>query len=50
MERYAARNIAVLRTDFDGEVALRFGADGIAAEGYRAHYRRYWQSPLLISP
>jgi competence protein ComEC len=50
MERYAARNIRVLRTDFDGEVAMRFGADGIAAEGYRAHYRRYWQAPLLISP
>ena len=49
MERYATRKIRVLRTDLDGEIALRFDAQGLAAEGYRSHYRRYWQSPLLIS-
>jgi competence protein ComEC len=49
IERYAQRKARVLRTDFDGEVALRFAADGFSAEGYRDHYRRYWQSPLLIS-
>ena len=49
MERYATRKIRVLRTDLDGEIALRFEAQGVAAEGYRSHYRRYWQSPLLIS-
>ena len=45
MEHYAERNIRVLRTDLDGEIALRFGAEGVRAEGYRRHYRRYWQSP-----
>jgi len=50
MERYAERKIRVLRTDFDGEVALRFDALGVSVEGYRSQYRRYWQSPLLISP
>jgi len=49
MERYATRKIRVLRTDLDGEIALRFEAQGVAAEGYRSHYHRYWQSPLLIS-
>jgi competence protein ComEC len=50
MERYAARKIRVLRTDLDGEIALRFDGQGLAAEGYRSQYRRYWQSPLLIVP
>ena len=49
IERYAARKARVLRTDLDGAIALKFGAQGIAAEGYRSRYRRYWQSPLLIS-
>jgi competence protein ComEC len=50
MQRYTARNTRILRTDLDGEIALRFDAQGLAAEGYRSRYRRYWQSPLLISP
>ncbi len=50
IERYAAHNVRVLRTDLDGEIALRFDAQGIAAEGYRSQYRRYWQSALLLSP
>jgi competence protein ComEC len=49
IERYAHHRARVLRTDFDGEVAMRFAATGFAADGYREHYRRYWQSPLLIS-
>ena len=49
IERYAARKTRVLRTDLDGAIALKFDAQGIAAEGYRSRYRRYWQSPLLIS-
>lgn len=50
IERYAGRKTRVLRTDLDGAIALKFSAQGIAAEGYRSRYRRYWQSPLLISP
>lgn len=50
MERYAERKIRVLRTDLDGEIALRFEAQGVSANGYRSQFRRYWQSPLLISP
>jgi competence protein ComEC len=50
IERYVTRKTRVLRTDLDGAIALKFSAQGIAAEGYRGRYRRYWQSPLLISP
>ena len=49
MARYAARKIAVWRTDLDGEIALRFDAQEVGVEGYRTRYRRYWQSPLLMS-
>ena len=48
IERYAARQTRVLRTDLDGAIALKFSAQGIAAEGYRSQYRRYWQSPLSM--
>jgi len=34
----------------DGAIAVKFSERGIAAEGYRSRYRRYWLSPLLISP
>jgi competence protein ComEC len=41
--RYQALGARVLRSDRDGAVALRFTAQGLSAEGYRAQYRRYWQ-------
>jgi competence protein ComEC len=41
--RYEALGSRVLRSDRDGTVMLRFAADGLSAEGYRARYRRYWQ-------
>jgi competence protein ComEC len=50
IERYATRKTQVLRTDLDGAIAVKFSERGIAAEGYRSRYRRYWLSPLLISP
>jgi competence protein ComEC len=49
VERYVTRRMGVVRTDLDGEISLRFTAQGVIAERYRSHYRRYWQSPLLIS-
>ncbi len=42
--RYEALGSRVLRSDHDGAVMLRFSAGGLSAEGYRAQYRRYWQS------
>ena len=43
LARYEAIGSRVLRSDRDGAVMLRFGAQGFLAEGYRASYRRYWQ-------
>ena len=42
--RYEALGSRVLRSDQDGAVLLRFGAEGLSAEGYRGRYRRYWQN------
>lgn len=42
--RYEALGSRVLRSDRDGAVMLRFSAGGLAAEGYREQYRRYWQN------
>ena len=43
LARYRALGLRVLRSDRDGEVALRFTAAGVAAEPYRSKYVRYWQ-------
>ena len=43
VRRYEALGSTVLRTDLDGEVALRFTAAGLITRGYRSQYRRYWQ-------
>jgi len=43
LARYQALGSRVLRSDADGAIALRFNTDGLAASGYRAQYRRYWQ-------
>jgi competence protein ComEC len=42
--RYEALGSRVLRSDHDGAVMLRFDASGLSEQGYRAQYRRYWQS------
>lgn len=47
LSRYGERKIRVLRTDLDGEIALRFAAQGVEVTGYRSQYRRYWQAPLI---
>ncbi|WP_416336519.1 DNA internalization-related competence protein ComEC/Rec2 [Dechloromonas sp. A34] len=43
LERYAAREIPLWRTDRDGAVEIRLAVGGLALSGWRAQYRRYWQ-------
>jgi competence protein ComEC len=51
VDRYRAAGSRIYRTDRDGAIALQFGAaGGIRIEPYRAHYRRYWHTPLAGDP
>jgi competence protein ComEC len=43
--RYAAADARLLRTDYDGAVTVRLGADGAAASTERARRARYWHVP-----
>lgn len=43
LERYAAQEIPLWRTDRDGAVTVRLAAEGLALSGWRGEYRRYWQ-------
>jgi competence protein ComEC len=45
LARYAARGIALLRTDLDGAVTVRLAAAGVRAEAERARRARYWHVP-----
>ena len=44
LERYAALDARVLRTDLDGAVTVRLGPAGVEAEGERVLRPRYWRS------
>jgi len=43
--RYAAAGARLLRTDRDGAITLRLGAQGAAAHTERARRARYWHVP-----
>jgi competence protein ComEC len=43
MERYRAREIALLRTDLDGALTVRLGVAGIALEAERERAAHYWR-------
>ncbi|MBL8385494.1 MAG: DNA internalization-related competence protein ComEC/Rec2 [Burkholderiales bacterium] len=45
LQRYAARGIAITRTDHDGAVLVRISADGMTATPWRDLRRRYWHLP-----
>ncbi len=45
LERYAAQDIVLLRTDRDGAVTLRLAPAGPVAEAERARRPRYWHVP-----
>ena len=45
LARYAARRIALLRTDLHGAVTVRLGGAGARAEAERARRPRYWHVP-----
>lgn len=46
MSRYAARGIAVHRTDLDGAITLAFEPDGERLATWRAERPRYWHAPV----
>jgi beta-lactamase superfamily II metal-dependent hydrolase len=48
MERYAARNIAIHRTDFQGAITVKFvPGQAVAVSSFRDRERHYWQdSPM----
>ena len=48
MERYAARRIAVYRTDYLGAITVKFAAGSKPSlSGFRVEQRRYWLDPPL---
>ncbi len=47
VERYEEGGAQVLRTDLDGAVTVRLGAQGIEAEVERAAQGRYWRDRRL---
>ena len=44
LERYAALQTKVLRTDRDGAITVRFGASGLSIDPERQRARRYWHA------
>ncbi len=44
VERYLARGIKTWRTDENGALGLRFGADGLSMQSQRQIRQRYWQA------
>ena len=44
LERYAALQTKVLRTDRDGAITVRIGASGLRIEAQRERARRYWHA------
>ena len=44
LERYAALQTKVLRTDRDGAITVRIGAAGLSIESQRERARRYWHA------
>jgi competence protein ComEC len=45
LERYAAAGVRILRTDKQGAVTVRLGANGPGAQAERARRARYWHVP-----
>lgn len=43
LERYAVRDVSVLRTDRDGAVRFELGAGAAQPGNWRGEHRRYWQ-------
>ncbi|TAK44656.1 MAG: DNA internalization-related competence protein ComEC/Rec2 [Betaproteobacteria bacterium] len=50
LERYAALDVRVLRTDLDGAITVRLGPAGVEAEGERMLRPRYWRSAGASPP